>query len=82
MVIWSTRAKNESDDDCLEFVYTILTRSSGLAVIAHFENATPDAYNVVLNTLDHGLLLPWDVQSCGVLRKMKRKKIETDELAF
>ncbi|MDA8695408.1 UvrD-helicase domain-containing protein [Flavobacteriales bacterium] len=82
MVIWSTRAKNESDDDCLEFVYTILTRSSGLAVIAHFENATPDAYNVVLSTLDHGLLLPWDVQSCEVLRTMKRKKIETDELAF
>jgi DNA helicase-2/ATP-dependent DNA helicase PcrA len=82
MVIWSTRALYQSEDDAQEFVYTILTRSSGLAVIAHFEGQTPDAYGTVLNTLDQELLLPWDAQSQKVLHEMKTEITDTDELIF
>ena len=82
MVIWSTRQQHQSEDDALEFVYTILTRSSGIGVIAHFDDETTDAYHNVLNTLDHALLLPWDARSREVLLNMKKETLNDEELAF
>lgn len=82
MVIWSTRVIHQSEDDSLEFVYTILTRSSGLAVIAFFEDETPESYMNVMNTLDWELLLPWDEKSREALGALKTDKLEDNELAF
>lgn len=82
MVIWSTRALYQSEDDSLEFVYTILTRSSGLAVIAYFEGETPDSYRTVMNTLNKELLLSWDKGSQDALDALQTDKLEDNELVF
>jgi DNA helicase-2/ATP-dependent DNA helicase PcrA len=82
MVIWSTRALYQSEDDSLEFVYTILTRSSGLAVIAYFEGETPDSYRTVMNTLNKELLLSWDKRSQDALDALQTDKLEDNELVF
>lgn len=58
-VIWSTRAGYEDNDEFLETVYTILTRTSSILIIALFEN-TLQNYKKVIYLLNKERLILWD----------------------
>jgi hypothetical protein len=58
-VIWSTRVFDDSEDDVEEYVYTILTRSAALLIIALFPD-TNKSYYPVINTLHRADIVIWD----------------------
>lgn len=58
-VIWSTRIGTEDNDEFLETVYTILTRTSSILIIALFEDIVPD-YKKVIYLLNKDRLILWD----------------------
>lgn len=66
-VVWSTRAEVPADDDAEEFVYTILTRGSGVLVIALFPGPC-EAFQAVLNTFMPESVLLWDNESKKAFR--------------
>ena len=61
-VIWSTRAMIPGEDDHLEYAYTILTRTCGLAVIALFPEASPGVWEV-LRTFKREEVICWDEET-------------------
>lgn len=61
-VVWSTRTEVPTDEDVEEFAYTIMTRGSGVLVIALFPDPRP-GYRAVLNTFDPECVLLWDSTS-------------------
>lgn len=61
-VVWSTRAVIPADEDAEEFVYTILTRGSGVLVIALFPDPC-EAFQAVLHTFEPHQILCWDKAS-------------------
>ncbi len=63
-VIWSTRAPITSEEDFLEYAYTILTRSSGMAVIALFPDPSAGVKEV-LATFHPDEIILWDAASEG-----------------
>ena len=64
-VIWSTRAAIPGEDDHLEYAYTILTRTSGMAVIALFPEAS-EGVREVLATFKREEVILWDQESLAV----------------
>ena len=58
-VIWSTRAEIEYEKEVYEFVYTILSRTSSILIIALSENSLP-IYRPVLGKLRNDRLIMWD----------------------
>jgi hypothetical protein len=58
-VLWSTRIAVEDEKEAYEFVYTILTRTSCILIIA-LSNATQNSYKKVINLLDKEKLIFWD----------------------
>ncbi len=58
-VIWSTRATIPGEDDHLEYAYTILTRTSGMAVVALFPDAS-QGVREVLATFQREEVICWD----------------------
>lgn len=61
-VVWSTRVALAADEEAEELVYTILTRGSGVVVIALFPDPC-EAFQSVLNTFEPDAVLVWDQQS-------------------
>ncbi len=61
-VIWSTRATIPGEDDHLEYAYTILTRTSGMAVVALFPDVS-DGVREVLATFEPEEVIYWDDRS-------------------
>ena len=61
-VIWSTRATIPGEDDHLEYAYTILTRTSGMAVVALFPDASAGVREV-LATFRQEEIIAWDEAS-------------------
>ena len=77
-VVWSTRAEVPADDDAEEFVYTILTRGSGVLVIALFPNPSA-AFQAVLNTFEPKGVLVWDEASASAFQLARNdRELETD----
>ncbi|MEZ4702707.1 MAG: UvrD-helicase domain-containing protein [Rhodothermales bacterium] len=58
-VVWSTRVQVLNDEEAEEFVYTILTRTSGILIVALCPE-TRDIYKPILNTFDRNRLIFWD----------------------
>jgi hypothetical protein len=58
-VIWSTREVWDSDETVIEFVYTVLTRSTGITVIV-IEEDTAIEVAECLKLLRRDRLLFWD----------------------
>lgn len=58
-VIWSTRRPVLFKEEVEEFVYTILTRTAGLLIIA-LSPETCDMYRPILNTFKEEQLIFWD----------------------
>lgn len=61
-VLWSTKIKIEDEDEINNFVYTILTRTSGLLIIALYE-AIDSKYVDVLKQFRNDRILIWDKQT-------------------
>lgn len=61
-VLWSTRQDIEYKDEVAEFVYTILTRTSGILLIILTEQ-TLTKYCKILNLLRRDRLIFWDIDS-------------------
>ncbi len=61
-IIWSTRIPLEYEKEVYEFVYTILTRTSSILIIA-LSDRTQDLYMQVLGLLDRERLIFWDKES-------------------
>lgn len=57
-VIWSTRYRLNADESHEEWIYTILSRTTGILVILLSESPTPEAERV-LTRLRRDRLLPW-----------------------
>ena len=58
-VVWSTRVYADDDEDVEEYVYTILTRSAALLIIALFPD-TQEVFYPVLNTFERDQIIMWD----------------------
>ncbi len=58
-VVWSTRVFEDTEDDVEEYVYTILTRSAALLIIALFPN-THTSFYPILNTFEKDRIIIWD----------------------
>jgi hypothetical protein len=58
-VLWSTKIKIEDEDEINNFIYTILTRTSGLLIIALYE-AIDSKYVDVLKQIRNDRILIWD----------------------
>jgi hypothetical protein len=61
-VIWSTRIDVMNTEDREEYVYTILTRTSSLLIIAIAPNTVPE-FGSIMNTLNASYLQFWDKES-------------------
>jgi DNA helicase II / ATP-dependent DNA helicase PcrA len=61
-VIWSTYIPLEFEKEAFEFAYTIVTRTSGILIIAITEQ-TQDVYKKVLGLLNKERLIFWDKYS-------------------
>ena len=66
-VLWSTRIRIEDEDEVNNFVYTILTRTSGLLIIALYKSIEP-RYIELLNQLRNDRILIWDSSTNDYLR--------------
>ena len=58
-ILWSTRAEIEFEKEVYEFIYTILTRTSSILIIALFPESKP-IYKQVINLLRKDRLIFWD----------------------
>lgn len=58
-ILWSTRAEIEFEKEVYEFVYTILTRTSSILIVALF-NETKIIYKQVINLLRKDRIILWD----------------------
>lgn len=61
-VLWSTRKDIEYKEEVAEFVYTILSRTSGILIIA-LTSMTLSKYNKVINLLRKDRLILWDKET-------------------
>ena len=78
-VVWSTRTEVPAEDDAEEYVYTILTRGSGVVVVALFPEPCA-AYRRVLRTFEPGSVLVWDAESEAAF-ETARERLEAEEPA-
>jgi hypothetical protein len=76
-VIWSTQAviPHEAEEEILEYVYTILTRTSCLLIIATTPNMLP-IYRKVLSLLDEEWLIKWDQFSYDLFPNLRSEYME------
>lgn len=58
-ILWSTRIGINDEKEDYEFVYTILTRTSSILIIA-LSNSTQSNFKKVINLLDRDKLILWD----------------------
>jgi hypothetical protein len=58
-ILWSTRVNIPDADEIFEFVYTIMTRTSGILIIAIFDDILEE-YKNVLRLLRKDRLIIWD----------------------
>ena len=61
-ILWSTRVAVEYEKEVYEFVYTILTRTSSILIIA-LSDSTLDVYKPVIGKLNPNRLIFWDDQT-------------------
>ncbi|WP_208346058.1 UvrD-helicase domain-containing protein [Aetokthonos hydrillicola] len=61
-VLWSVRKSIDNESEAEEIVYTILTRTSSILIIALSEEIT-DIYKKIIGTLDRERLIFWDQET-------------------
>jgi DNA helicase-2/ATP-dependent DNA helicase PcrA len=61
-VLWSVRKRVENDKEAEEIVYTILTRTSSILIIALSEEIT-NVYKEIIGTFDRSRLILWDEET-------------------
>jgi DNA helicase II / ATP-dependent DNA helicase PcrA len=61
-ILWDTRIKIEFHQEVYEFVYTILTRTSSILIIA-LSNQTVPFYKPIINSLRRDRLILWDIET-------------------
>jgi DNA helicase-2/ATP-dependent DNA helicase PcrA len=61
-ILWSTRISINDDKEVYEFVYTILTRTSSILIIA-LSDSTQNNFKKVINLLDRDKLILWDLET-------------------
>lgn len=61
-IIWSTRAEIEDEEEAYNYVYTILTRTSSILIIALFPDIKEYARNC-LRMLDTEKMILWDQET-------------------
>ncbi|MEH2258903.1 UvrD-helicase domain-containing protein [Nostoc sp.] len=61
-VLWSVRTRIDHDNEAEEIVYTILTRTSSILIIALSEEIT-NVYKEIIGTFDKDRLIFWDQET-------------------
>lgn len=61
-VLWSVRTSIEDEYDANEFIYTILTRTSGILIIA-LSGTISQTYQEIIGTFDVNRLIFWDQET-------------------
>jgi hypothetical protein len=69
-VVWSTKIRIEDEDEIPNFIYTILTRTSGLLIIAIFDNIL-DEYTKIIKQFREDRIIKWDKESELWLNQLK-----------
>jgi DNA helicase-2/ATP-dependent DNA helicase PcrA len=69
-VIWSTRVATEHEDEVANYVYTILTRTSGILIIAILDDSVPKDFVPVLKELRKDRLILWDKETKSYFEEM------------
>lgn len=77
-ILWSTRKDIEYKNEVAEFVYTILTRTSGILLII-LTTQTLEKYHKIIKLLRQDRLILWDKETEANYNKFCVEKIETDE---
>ena len=57
--MWSTRVAHDAEEETEEFIYTILTRTCSILIIALFDDMLP-GYKPIINTLPQNRIIMWD----------------------
>ncbi len=61
-VLWSSRIDIDDENESYEFIYTILTRTSSLLIIA-LSDKTKNYYKKIINYLDQDKIILWDQET-------------------
>lgn len=77
-VLWNTRKDIAYREEVAEFVYTILSRTSGILVIALSENTLPK-YHKIINLLRKDRLILWDTETKENFDRFCIDTSQTDE---
>jgi hypothetical protein len=72
VVVWSTRAEIDADDSLLEWIYTILTRTTGVLIVL-LSVETPEEVRRILGRLREDRVLPWTAQAEQRFEELRRR---------
>jgi DNA helicase II / ATP-dependent DNA helicase PcrA len=79
IILWSTRKAIYDEEEICNFIYTIMTRTSCMLIIALFDNINEEYVNI-LNLLDRNLCIYWDEDTNEFIEEKFNKKTE-DEIS-
>ena len=77
-VLWSSRIVVDTKTEIDEFVYTILTRTTSILIVAICENLNPN-YAEIIKSFDESRLILWDEESTEEFNKIKRGVLNLEE---
>lgn len=70
VVLWSTKIVIPDKDEINNFVYTILTRTTCILIIAIFDDIIDEYWNII-NQIPESLRIVWDEETNNQLEKLK-----------
>lgn len=74
-ILWSTRAKIKGTDEVFNYIYTILTRTSSLLIIALFPDS-PNYVHEAINLMDRNKMIVWDEVTQNALYHEVRENVQ------
>lgn len=74
IILWSTRINIYDEEELANFIYTIMTRTSCMLIVAIFDNIS-DQYVNILRHMDQDLCIYWDKKTAKFIKKIFKETI-------
>jgi DNA helicase-2/ATP-dependent DNA helicase PcrA len=65
-IVWSTKPNIPDEDEIFNYVYTIMTRTSGILIIALYDNCNPK-FKEIINLIRKDRLIFWDLETKQII---------------